>query len=135
VAITLCLMVYTPNSVLLFTLGIGAVTCFSFGLLPALQASKTDLQTSLKDIGRLTTARSPESNAKSLVIAEVSVSLVLLAGAGLLVRSMRRRLKADDHHCFAGQGNYLSQSSSARCSRNETSSKICICLLTIGDEL
>jgi len=81
--------------VLLFTLGIAAATCFLFGLLPALQASKTDLQTTLKDSGRSTTGRSPERTRRALLIAEVSVSLVLLAGAGLLVRSMWNLLHVD----------------------------------------
>ena len=83
------------HRVLLFTLGIAAVTCLSFGLLPALQASKTDLQTTLKDSGRSTTGRSPERTRRVLLVAEVSVSLVLLAGAGLLVRSMWNLLHVD----------------------------------------
>jgi hypothetical protein len=83
------------HRVLLFTLGIAAVTCFSFGLLPALQASKTDLQTTLKDSGRSTAGRSPERTRRVLLVAEVSVSLVLLAGAGLLVRSMWNLLHVD----------------------------------------
>src|SRR6266540_3273663 len=69
------------NSVLLFTLGIAALTSVLVGLLPALQAYKTDLQTTLKDGGRLTTGASRDRTRKTLLVAEVSLSLVLLAGA------------------------------------------------------
>jgi putative ABC transport system permease protein len=83
------------KTVLLFTLGIAAVTCFLFGLLPALQSSKAELQVALKEGGRLTTGASREGMRKALLIAEVSLSLVLSVGAGLLVRSMHNLLHVD----------------------------------------
>src|SRR5262249_29227665 len=83
------------NSVLLFTLGLAALTSLLFGLAPALQASRTDIQTTLKDGGRLTTGAARGSMRKALLIAEVSLSLVLLAGAGLLLRSMHNLLRVD----------------------------------------
>jgi putative ABC transport system permease protein len=83
------------NSVLLFTLGIAALTSLLVGLLPALQASKIDLQTTLKDGGRLTTGASRDRARKALLVAEVGLSLVLLVGAGLLVRSMWNLLRVD----------------------------------------
>jgi putative ABC transport system permease protein len=83
------------NRVLLFTLGIAALTSLLFGLLPALQAAKTDLQTTLKDGGRLTTGAARDSMRKALLIAEVSLSLVLLTGAGLLAHSMWNLLRVD----------------------------------------
>jgi putative ABC transport system permease protein len=83
------------NRVLLFTLGMAALTNLLVGLLPALQASKTDLQMALKDGGRLTSGASREGTRKALLIAEVSLSLVLLVGAGLLVRSMWNLLHVD----------------------------------------
>ncbi len=83
------------NAVLLFTIGVAALTSLLCGLLPALQASNTDLQTSLKDGGRLTTGAAREGTRKALVIAEVGLSLVLLVGAGLLVRSMFNLLHVD----------------------------------------
>ncbi|MFY9575032.1 MAG: FtsX-like permease family protein, partial [Blastocatellia bacterium] len=82
-------------TVLLFTLGIAAATSFACGLLPALQSSKTDLQTALKECGRATTGTGREGMRKALLIAEVSLSLVLLVGAGLLVRSMYNLLNVD----------------------------------------
>ncbi len=69
------------NGVLLFTLGLAVLTNLLVGLLPAWQASNTDLQTTLKDGGRLTTGASRDRTRKTLLVAEVSLSLVLLAGA------------------------------------------------------
>ncbi|HVT99587.1 MAG TPA: ABC transporter permease [Acidobacteriaceae bacterium] len=74
--------------VALFTLGLSVVTTLVFGLVPALRASRPDLVGSLKDgptgFGR--TARSRMRN--TLVIVQVSLSLVLLTTAGLFLRSL-----------------------------------------------
>jgi putative ABC transport system permease protein len=83
------------KTVLLFTLGTAAATSLLCGLLPALQSSKVDLQTALKSSGRLTAGTGREGMRKLLLIAEVSLSLVLLVGAGLLVRSMYNLLHVD----------------------------------------
>jgi putative ABC transport system permease protein len=83
------------TSVLLFALGIAVATCLLCGLLPALQSSKADLQTALKEGGRSAAGTGREGMRKGLLIAEVSLSLVLLVGAGLLVRSMHRVLRVD----------------------------------------
>jgi putative ABC transport system permease protein len=83
------------KSVLLFTLGLVGFTGFLCGFLPALQSSKTDLQTALKEGGRLSGGASREGMRRALLIAEVSLSLVLLVGAGLLVRSMYNLLHVD----------------------------------------
>jgi putative ABC transport system permease protein len=83
------------TTVLFFTLAIAALTSLLFGLAPALRASKTDLQTALKDGGRLTTGAAREGMRKALLIAEIGLSLVLLAGAGLLLRSMYNLLRVD----------------------------------------
>ncbi|HSB08445.1 MAG TPA: ABC transporter permease [Blastocatellia bacterium] len=82
------------QTVLLFTFGISVATSFLCGLLPAMQSSKTDLQTALKEGGRSTTG-ARQGMRKALLIAEVSLSLVLLVGAGLLVRSMYNLLHVD----------------------------------------
>ena len=83
------------KNVLLFTLGIAVATSLLCGLLPALQSTKTDLQTALKEGGRSTRGAAREGMRKALLIAEVSLSLVLLVGAGLLVRSMYNLLHVD----------------------------------------
>ncbi|MBO0858554.1 MAG: ABC transporter permease [Chloracidobacterium sp.] len=83
------------KDVLLFTLSLAALASLLFGMAPALRASKTDLQTALKDGGRLTNGSAREGMRRALLIAEVGLSLALLAGAGLLLRSMYNLLHVD----------------------------------------
>ncbi|HEX8720565.1 MAG TPA: ABC transporter permease, partial [Pyrinomonadaceae bacterium] len=82
--------------VFLFALGVSALTGLLFGLAPALQASKTDLAGSLKEGGRSGTAGAARNRTRAaLVVAEVALSLVLLVGAGLLIKSFRRLVTTD----------------------------------------
>jgi putative ABC transport system permease protein len=83
--------------VLAFTVLISVGTGLLFGLLPAWQAAKTDLNDALKDGGAKGTAGQGERSAlrSSLVVAEIALSLVLLIGAGLLVRSFIHLLNTD----------------------------------------
>jgi putative ABC transport system permease protein len=83
------------TTVLMFALCIAIATSVLCGLLPALQSSKTDLQTALKTGERSNSGGGRETMRKALLIAEVSLSLVLLVGAGLLVRSMYNALNVD----------------------------------------
>ena len=67
-----------------------------FGLLPALQASRPDLQSVLKDTGKGMSAGARRSRLRSgLVVVEVALALVLLAGAGLLLRSFERLVRVE----------------------------------------
>jgi putative ABC transport system permease protein len=82
-------------SVLLFTLGVAALTSLLCGLLPAWQAARTDLHATLKEGGRSSAGAARAVIRKTLLVTEVALALVLLVGAGLLVRSMQRVLSID----------------------------------------
>jgi predicted permease len=75
-------------SVLAFTAGVSLLVGLLVGLLPGLKVSKPDLNLALKETGRGSTAEGKLRRARGLlVVAEVAVTLVLLVGAGLLLRS------------------------------------------------
>ena len=74
--------------VLAFTIGVSLATGILFGLAPAMRGSALDLAPALKDGGR--GASPPRHFARGLVAAQVALSLVLVAGAGLLVLTLRR---------------------------------------------
>ena len=85
------------TTVLLFTLGASVLTGVAFGIFPALQATRTNLSESLKEGGQKGAAGGLRRNRMRslLVVAEVALSLVLLAGAGLMVRSFYEMTRAD----------------------------------------
>jgi putative ABC transport system permease protein len=79
--------------VLMFTIAVALFTGIVFGLLPAFQSSRTELNESLKEGGRSSSEGLEGRLARnSLVIAEVGVSLVLLIGAVTLIRGFRSLL-------------------------------------------
>ncbi len=84
------------GTVLAFTAFLILVTGILFGLLPALQASRPDLQSVMKDAGRGASSGVPRARIRAgLVVTEVAVSLILLAGAGLLLRSFQRLIAVE----------------------------------------
>jgi putative ABC transport system permease protein len=94
--------------VLFFTLGITMLIGVGFGLLPALKASRPDLQQVLKGAaGRATADRAHNRLRNVLVITEIALSLVLLLGAGLMMRSFLRLNSAppgfDPHNLIAAE--------------------------------
>ncbi|HEV2835018.1 MAG TPA: ABC transporter permease [Pyrinomonadaceae bacterium] len=80
--------------VLFFTLGIATLTGIVFGLAPALHASKPDPGNMLKDSGR-GVSHGRNRMRSALIVSEVALSLMLLAGAGLLINSFWRLLQTD----------------------------------------
>ncbi|PYS52519.1 MAG: ABC transporter permease, partial [Acidobacteria bacterium] len=76
--------------VLSFTLAVSVLTGILFGLFPAWQASKSDLNESLKEGGRTSAGSSRKRYRNALIVSEVTLALVLLVGAGLMMRSILR---------------------------------------------
>lgn len=84
------------GSVIAFSLIVSILSGVMFGIAPALQSSKTDLAGSLKESG----TRSTESPGRhrlrgGLVVSEVALALILLIGAGLMIKSLIRLQKID----------------------------------------
>jgi len=81
--------------VLAFTLGLSFLTGLVFGMLPALRATDLDLTPALKDAGRSSSAIGRSWLSKGLVVVQVSISVLLLIGAGLLIRTLRNLQHVD----------------------------------------
>ena len=74
--------------VLAFTIGVSLITGILFGLIPALDASRADLSTMLNESGGRSGTSFRQNKTRSLlVISETALALILLVGAGLLIRS------------------------------------------------
>ena len=82
-------------SVLIFAAGIAALVWLLFGLGPALAARKVGLAHGLQESVRTTTARGERRSSRWLVVAQMSLSMVLLVGAGLLLASFARLTAAN----------------------------------------
>jgi len=93
------------GSIMLFAVAVAVATGVVFALAPALRASRSEVQGALKDGTRSSAAGPWRRFASALVVAEVAVALVLLAGSGLLVKSLYRLLQVDpgfDHTNLLG---------------------------------
>jgi putative ABC transport system permease protein len=78
----------TDSRVFLFSLGVTILTGIVFGLAPALQASRPDLNEALKETGRQGSQSVRRNRVGSaLMVSEIALSFVLLVGAGLLIKS------------------------------------------------
>ncbi len=99
--------------VLLFACALAIITGVVFALAPAFQAASTDVQGALKDGSRSSQSSSWRQFASALVVGEVALAMVLLAGSGLLVKSLYKLLNVNpgfDQHNLLGMGVGLSQS-------------------------
>jgi putative ABC transport system permease protein len=84
------------GKILTFNLAVSLLTGILFGVLPALRSSRTDLHETLKDSSSTTTDVAGKKLRGTLVVAEVALSVALLVGAGLLVKSLVRLLSTDN---------------------------------------
>jgi putative ABC transport system permease protein len=84
------------RTVFLFTAAVSVLTGILFGLAPAWQVSKSDLNEGLKESGRGGSDAPRRQRMRALlVISEVALSIVLLIGAGLMIRSFTHLLAVD----------------------------------------
>jgi putative ABC transport system permease protein len=81
--------------VLLFTLGVSMLTAFLFGLAPAIQASRPDLNLALREGEGRTSTASRSWVRHSLAVSEVALAMLLLVGAGLMINTMLRLHRID----------------------------------------
>jgi putative ABC transport system permease protein len=83
------------TSILLFSFGLSLLTGLIFGLAPAVQSSRPDLNEVLKEGGRNTGGGAGHRLRSAFVIAEIAMAAVLLVGAGLMMKSLLRLLQSD----------------------------------------
>ena len=89
-------LISIDTTVLGFTLALSVVTGFIFGLAPAWQASQADVSDTLKENGAsISPSLSRHRILNSLVVSELALAMILLTGAGLLIRSMNRMQNTD----------------------------------------
>jgi predicted permease len=80
---------HPDRNVLLFAIGVSLLTGLIFGLIPALQTSRPDVMTVLKQTGTPSSVRVRSRLRGALVVTQIALSLVLLVCAGLFVRTLR----------------------------------------------
>jgi putative ABC transport system permease protein len=84
------------NEVLIFTIALALFSLLVFGLAPALQLTKSSLQPALRESSRTGTAGKASMRMRQvLVMGEIAVSLVLLTGAGLMIRLFQQKIRGD----------------------------------------
>jgi predicted permease len=86
----------TPDwRILAFAFAISVLTGIAFGLVPALQSTRPDIAGTLKDQAGAVPGGASTNTRKSLVIAQIALSLLLLIGAGLFIRSLQKLKELD----------------------------------------
>ena len=83
------------TGILAFSFVLSLITGLIFGLAPALQSSRLDLNEVLKEGGRHATASASHRLRSALVVSEIALAVVLLIGAGLMMKSLWRLLNTD----------------------------------------
>jgi predicted permease len=102
--VTVLVRLVAPNSpldtrpdlgILAFTAGVSIVAGFLFGLVPAIQASRSNLSAAIKERTRMRTGFLRLSPSSLMVVLQVGISMVLLTGAGLFARSLLKLQNED----------------------------------------
>src|SRR6185437_10980220 len=80
-------------TILAFALGLSLLTCLMFGALPAWRATHADVQDAMKETTQMTAKRSRTRLGKSLIVAQIALSVILVAGAGLFLQTLLNLVK------------------------------------------
>jgi putative ABC transport system permease protein len=84
------------RTVLFFVAGVVVLAAFLFGLAPAMHSTRQDVQSELKEGGRTTSGGAAQNRLRgALATAEISLALILLVGAGLMIKSLYRLMEVD----------------------------------------